>query len=59
MELLMEYLNLVLDVLSVVGGSAVVAASPVAKYLRFYLPAAKRLVDVLAMNVHEAKNKKH
>lgn len=55
----MEYLNLILDVLSVVGGSAVVAASPVAKYLRFYLPAAKRLVDVLAMNVHEAKNKKH
>ncbi len=57
MENIMEWLTLILDILSIIGGSAVLAASPAAKVLK-YLPVAKKVVDVVALNVGEAKNAK-
>lgn len=53
----MDWLTLVLDVLAVVGGSAVIAATPVAKVLS-HVPMVKKVVDVIGMNVGEAKNLK-
>ncbi len=52
----MEWLSLVLDILSIIGGSAVIAASPAQKVLK-YVPAIKKAVDVVAMNIGNAKNK--
>lgn len=52
----MEILGLVLDVLSIVGASSVVAASPVAKYLK-HAPKAKKVLDLVAQNYGQAKNK--
>lgn len=51
----MEWVNLVLDVLAIVGTSSVVAATPVAKYLA-YVPTVKKVVNFLAMNIGNAKN---
>lgn len=53
----MDWLTLVLDVLAVVGGSAVIAATPIAKVLA-YAPVVKKVVDAVGMNVGEAKNLK-
>ena len=46
-----------LTVLSVIGGAGVIAASPVAKVLK-HIPVAKKVLDIVAMNIGEAKNKK-
>lgn len=53
----MEWVTLALDVLAVIGGSAVIAATPLAKVVA-YIPLAKKILDTVACNVGEAKNQK-
>lgn len=56
MENLSAVFDIVMTLLSIFGGAGVIAASPVAKVLK-YAPAVKKVVDVVAMNVGHAKNK--
>lgn len=52
----MEWFSLVVDILSIVGGSAVVAAALPAKIAKYFGPLMK-VIDVLGANFGRAKNK--
>lgn len=52
----MEWFELVVNVLSVVGGSAVVAAAVPVKYAK-YLGPLMNIINILGANVGNAKNK--
>ncbi len=51
-----DLIDVALTALSVIGGSAAVAASPVGKWLK-HVPKVKKVVDIVGMNVKNAKNK--
>lgn len=55
MENLTALFDVITTLLTIFGGAGVIAASPVAKVLR-YAPMIKKVVDVVAMNVGQAKN---
>lgn len=52
----MEWFNVIVDVLSVIGGSAVVAAALPAKVAKYLGPIMK-VINVLGANFGNAKNK--
>lgn len=52
----MEWLSVIVDVLTVVGGSAVVAAALPAKVAK-YLGPLMSVIDCLGANLGRAKNK--
>lgn len=52
----MEWFDLVVNLLSVVGGSAVVAAALPLKYAKYIGPVMK-IVNIVGANVGNAKNK--
>lgn len=51
----MQWFELVLNLLSLVGGSAIVAAAIPLKY-RQYLPILTKIIDFVGANVGNAKN---
>lgn len=50
-----DWLGIGLNILSVVGGSSIVAALLPIKY-RAYLPLVSKVIDVVAANIGSAKN---
>ena len=50
-----DWLGIGLNILSVVGGSSIVAALLPVKY-RIYLPLVSKIIDAVAANVGSAKN---